>query len=532
MADAIERALAELARRLSHLEPNARQQILDESANHLEDLRVVHGGDAEAAVMQFGDPRIVGGALRREHLNAHTLLVAARSVARRLRKPALFLARLSAMGVAVAWAALWVTYWDAARGYDAELERAEALGLTVHYRDLDPEPAVPASENAGPYYRAAMEKAKTLGDTRKDDALIRTAAQGEPEDWVAVRKAVDTWSEVMPDVETAASKPRCHFTRDWSLGAALPFPEFGDLRRFADVLCVRALLEARGGDAEAAFRSLTTAANVARHAGEEPVLIGMLIQNGAEARVLSTVNRSVDILGPQSLSQARNCLESFRENPTLAKSLRGEVAFQFNAFREVDHLDNISVQSPAGYDDAATGSEGWILGRVPFAWLARPPLVNASLVERAYQARTLKRWNDAFEANGKDPSDPRRLSKALDMIGLEVALSRHPSDVLAKIVFPVFSHAGNAMLKLEAQKRMLSASFDLREQHAREGAYPETAKNLPLDPFDGKPLRYKREGKGFVLYSVGYDLKDNGGRERANMAAEEYEVDVLFKVPG
>lgn len=520
MADAIERALAELARRLSHLEPNARQQILDESANHLEDLRVAHGGDAEAAVMQFGDPRIVGGALRREHLNAHTLLVAARSVARRMRKPALFLARLSAMGVAVAWAALWVTYWDAARGYDAELERAEALGLTVHYRDLDPEPAVPASENAGPYYRAAMEKAKTLGDTRKDDALIRTAAQGEPEDWVAVRKAVDTWSAVMPDVETAASKPRCHFTRDWSLGAMLPFPEFGDLRRFADVLCVRALLEARGGDAEAAFQSLTSAARVSRHAGEEPVLIGMLVSTGIEARVISTINRTLDILGAGRVEEARACLAFIRENPSMARSLRGEIAFQFNFFREVDQIESMSPMD--------TNETPWFSR----TWLARPPLVNASLVERAYQARTLKRWNDAFEANGKDPSDPRRLSQALDVIGLEVEMSRHPSDVLAKIVFPVFSHAGNAMLKLEAQKRMLSASFDLREQHAREGAYPETAKNLPLDPFDGKPLRYKREGKGFVLYSVGYDLKDNGGREKANMAAEEYEVDVLFKVPG
>lgn len=31
------------------------------------------------------------------------------------------------------------------------------------------------------------------------------------------------------------------------------------------------------------------------------------------------------------------------------------------------------------------------------------------------------------------------------------------------------------------------------------------------DPFSGQPLRYRAEGNGFVLYSLGEDQKDNGG---------------------
>ncbi|MCO5296423.1 MAG: hypothetical protein M9921_06155 [Fimbriimonadaceae bacterium] len=57
MADPIEQALEELRQRLSRLEPKARQELLDEAANHLEDLRAAHRGDAEAAVREFGDPR-------------------------------------------------------------------------------------------------------------------------------------------------------------------------------------------------------------------------------------------------------------------------------------------------------------------------------------------------------------------------------------------------------------------------------------------------------------------------------------------
>jgi len=35
---------------------------------------------------------------------------------------------------------------------------------------------------------------------------------------------------------------------------------------------------------------------------------------------------------------------------------------------------------------------------------------------------------------------------------------------------------------------------------------------LPLDPFSGKPFVYHRKSKGFVLYSFGDDLDDDGGR--------------------
>ena len=440
---------------------------------------------------------------------------------KRFRKVLWFLIRLTVSGAAIGLAALWVTYWDAARGYDAELKRAEGLGLSVHYSDLDPQPPVRDADNAGPLYRAAMKKADALErGVRSRDALIRTVRGSESADWTATRETIAVWSDVIKDVEVAAAKPRCHFTRDWNLGSSLPFPELADLRWFTDVLCARALLEARDHDPDAAFKSLGIAAAVSRHTGEEPVLIAMLVRNACETRVISTINRVVDTLGPSSIEQARMCLASFGPTPELYGALRSEVAFQFNAFDEVDHLDSLMLQG--------TDSKPWF----SLTLLARPPLVNSNLVRRAYQARILKRWNDAVVAEGTHSLDPRPLAKALDVMSQEVEMSHHPSDVLAKIMFPVFSHAGNTIMKLEAQKRMLAASFDLRAQRARDGHYPATAAGLPLDPFDGKPLRYKREKGGFLLYSVGYDLKDNGGRVRANILSDDQGVDVALTVPG
>jgi len=34
---------------------------------------------------------------------------------------------------------------------------------------------------------------------------------------------------------------------------------------------------------------------------------------------------------------------------------------------------------------------------------------------------------------------------------------------------------------------------------------------VPIDPFSGKPLAYKRVSESFILYSWGQDLDDDGG---------------------
>ena len=58
---------------------------------------------------------------------------------------------------------------------------------------------------------------------------------------------------------------------------------------------------------------------------------------------------------------------------------------------------------------------------------------------------------------------------------------------------------------------------------------PEYLDTVPEDPFDGKPLRYKRLPKGYVVYSIGWDGKDDGGDEK--VPEEQWHApDVTFTV--
>ncbi len=69
-----------------------------------------------------------------------------------------------------------------------------------------------------------------------------------------------------------------------------------------------------------------------------------------------------------------------------------------------------------------------------------------------------------------------------------------------------------------ARRALLLAALAIHEYKARNGAFPGTLSDvhidgvpIPDDIFSGRPLVYRRKGDGFVLYSIGANLKDDGG---------------------
>jgi hypothetical protein len=58
---------------------------------------------------------------------------------------------------------------------------------------------------------------------------------------------------------------------------------------------------------------------------------------------------------------------------------------------------------------------------------------------------------------------------------------------------------------------------------------PDLLRAVPTDPFDGRPLRYRRDPEGAVVYSVGPDGKDNGG-SLADLNRDKDGTDVGFRL--
>ncbi len=73
-----------------------------------------------------------------------------------------------------------------------------------------------------------------------------------------------------------------------------------------------------------------------------------------------------------------------------------------------------------------------------------------------------------------------------------------------------------------AQLRAARAGLAVQRYRLVAGTLPDTLAELvppyidaiPIDPFDGNELRYRKCGAGFVIYSIGEDLSDDEGVEK------------------
>jgi hypothetical protein len=96
-----------------------------------------------------------------------------------------------------------------------------------------------------------------------------------------------------------------------------------------------------------------------------------------------------------------------------------------------------------------------------------------------------------------------------------------PNDYVNKTLLPVYTQAKFARYANFALNRLLETQLALHAYNLDHGRYPASLAELaptylasvPLDPFTkGAPLKYRVAGDSYVLYSVGPDTIDDGGK--------------------
>lgn len=108
--------------------------------------------------------------------------------------------------------------------------------------------------------------------------------------------------------------------------------------------------------------------------------------------------------------------------------------------------------------------------------------------------------------------EPQKFGEVKIVFG-ENILGKMFVDVLAPIVSKLLERKCLEKFDIEA----VACLFALRAYQKEKGTLPAGLEELvpkyisrvPLDPFDGKPLRYSKEKR--IIYCVGKDLQDNGG---------------------
>jgi hypothetical protein len=94
-----------------------------------------------------------------------------------------------------------------------------------------------------------------------------------------------------------------------------------------------------------------------------------------------------------------------------------------------------------------------------------------------------------------------------------------PKGLLTAILMPALSKAARMVAHGDARHRTARVALAAACYRAEKGdlpkdldaLVPDYAPMVPRDPFDGKPMKYRKTDDGVVIYSIGPDGKDDSG---------------------
>jgi hypothetical protein len=249
----------------------------------------------------------------------------------------------------------------------------------------------------------------------------------------------------------------------------------------------------------------------------EPGLLGYAMRIAVRAAALHGLERalSVTMFADQQLTQLDQMLAASAATLDLKEALITERCLAIEKFRDLQRSGSPSLRRLL--------HTGGILHWVP-GIRARGLPDTLDWMEKYVQAVDLPLRERTARF--------RELEKELDRLSL--------LHTVAQGWVPVFT-GGDRLFELDPR---IQVHFDLARtalaiERSRlptdelptslEELVPRYLAQVPIDPFDGRPIRYQRRQTGYLLYSVGTDGQDNDGREQDEVSRGE-PYDLCFVV--
>jgi hypothetical protein len=407
---------------------------------------------------------------------------------------------------------------------------ADHLDPGCRLEDLEEARApVPEAENAAPRVLAASGRLPPPGLLPGDllllDGPLAQLAPTQPlhrEQLATLRTALESARAAVDEGRQLADYGRGRYTLTWGPGllmTPLPHVDAGSLlNRF---LTYDLLVRLQDGDVEGALRTCQAQFQVARSLGDEACAVTQMVRLWRTGEALAQVERCLaqGQTTAATLERLQRLAEEEASQPVALRVARGYRALLHAALRNVqDGTAGVgTLQSLFDRYELPPGSnvspkDVWHL-RLPGALKSN----HAALLK--YLTRYVEIARLPLEEQGP----------ALD----ELAAAPGKQAILVRVTSP-----GPALMLRNCQggvARLRCAATLLAVERFRlaRGRWPVTLDELvpaqlarvPTDPFDGKPLRYRRLADGVVIYSVGPDGTDDGGNlSRAFEAAAGTDV--------
>lgn len=315
------------------------------------------------------------------------------------------------------------------------------------------------------------------------------------------------YDEQFRAIEEAARRPRAWFPVRYEDGFNALLPHLAVLRSHIHALVLRGLCHLRQGRPEAAFRDYMTARRLVAALEEEPLLISQMVRWTEQMWTLQVPWEAM-VTGAWDREQWRACEAElarvdFRKD--LARAIFGERISVLSTLESLRRSRDTMMAAALPEQTDRTVVD-WTVRLMPDGWIwqnmARLSRFYSSALDLAAEThRSVPDWN------------------ALE--GLEEPVRKGRGgvyDFLVKLVGPSIVQCIRRAVTAQTGVNLARTAIHLEFYRLEHGEYPETlafpggTPGWALDPWDGQPLRYRRESpRSFLLYSVGWNRQDDQG---------------------
>lgn len=316
-----------------------------------------------------------------------------------------------------------------------------------------------------------------------------------------LRAALALAEPALAESRRLAGMPRGRYGIVWSpdaIGTLLPHLEA--VREIARLLSTDAVLQAQDGQMHAALTACKAAVNAGRSVGDEPCAISQLVRLASVEMGLRGMERALAQGTPSKsdLEELQHLLEDEERQPLLLIAVRAWRAMMHQALEVMAsrrfNRRFYGIQNPHLVPDAAMN------------------LVD-SVIARSSHAAYLRYLTEYVEI-AKLP--PEQVNARLPQ--LQKPKAELPA-FLAALTKGDHHKIGERFLKNLALLRCASAGLAVERYRQEQQHWPDKLADLaprfvaqvPSDPFDGAPLRFRRLDDGVVIYTLNEEGKDNGG---------------------
>jgi hypothetical protein len=303
--------------------------------------------------------------------------------------------------------------------------------------------------------------------------------------------------------------PKCNWGLRYEDTFAMVLPHLAGVRNAARALLVRARLRYITGDAPGALADLQAVRELAQRIESDRIIISEFIQYAALDLWVTAVRQMSSAHHPDAdtAGQMGDLLSPWEELLGTTEALKVETAVGYYWTEQVrgDPVRLAEVLEPApGERRSEVWPEG-LLASYPY----RP-------LYRLDQARFLRSDLELVELSRKPYWTAK---KRLEDWSVETG-SHSPLFPLTRLLLPALGRVQMPVAKAQANLCTTRVGLTLEAYRAKTGSYPDSLAvlvpgilpELPEDPFTGTPLLHRLSDAEVLVYSVGENGIDDGGR--------------------